>query len=89
MQSFQNKSLKCLLFSLKVFQNWINDGPPNVFWLSGFYFTQSFLTGVLQNYSRKRQLPIDWIHFEYYTTKFEQETNTVAEIGAYVKVIKH
>lgn len=71
---------------LKFLQNWIDDGPPNVFWLSGFYFTQSFLTGVLQNYSRKRKLPIDLIHFEFYTTKYEKDVDDVLSIGVYCKV---
>lgn len=31
-------------------------------------------------------LPIDWIHFEFYVTKFEQEASSNPEIGVYCKV---
>ena len=36
-----------LIHRIKMFSDWIEGGPPPVFWVSGFYFTQSFFTGVL------------------------------------------
>ncbi|KAJ8968033.1 hypothetical protein NQ317_017170 [Molorchus minor] len=75
-----------LITRLNFFQNWIDEGAPNIFWLSGFYFTQSFLTGVLQNYARKKKLPIDLIQFEYYTTEFEDDADRCCLFGVYCKV---
>lgn len=71
---------------LKFFQDWIDYGAPHVFWLSGFYFTQSYLTGVLQNFARREHLPIDWIHFEFFVTKYEQDVSDEPETGVYCKV---
>uniref|UniRef100_A0A8C5C287 Dynein axonemal heavy chain 3 n=1 Tax=Gadus morhua TaxID=8049 RepID=A0A8C5C287_GADMO len=74
-----------LLARLAFLQGWIADGPPSVFWLSGFYFTQSFLTGVAQNYARKNTIPIDFVGFEFEVTRNETNTDQKPDDGAYVR----
>jgi dynein heavy chain len=54
-----------LIERLKFLINWIAEGPPVISWISGIYFTQSFLTGALQNFARKHDLPIDTVKFTF------------------------
>ncbi|XP_029639148.1 dynein heavy chain 3, axonemal-like isoform X2 [Octopus sinensis] len=72
------------LARLKFFQDWIEKGPPTTFWISGFYFTQSFLTGVSQNFARKYTIPIDQISFEFEVTPVEKQMTENPENGAYI-----
>ncbi|CAG0885871.1 unnamed protein product [Darwinula stevensoni] len=61
------------------FRNWIEGGIPKIFWFSGFFFTQSFLTGVLQNFARKYCIPIDQLSFTFHVTSHEARLTAPAE----------
>jgi dynein heavy chain len=64
---------------------WIVEGAPGVFWLSGFFFTQSFLTGTLQNYARKHKTPIDELGFHFKVrTDIQPDQEEGPEDGSYI-----
>ncbi|XP_066254312.1 dynein axonemal heavy chain 6 [Euwallacea similis] len=44
---------------------WARSGHPTSYWISGFYYPQSFLTGTLQTHARKYNLPIDKLKFDF------------------------
>ncbi|XP_038073730.1 dynein heavy chain 3, axonemal-like isoform X4 [Patiria miniata] len=74
-----------LMARLQFFKDWIQSGMPSVFWMSGFYFTQSFLTGSMQNYARKYKIPIDQLGFQFELMDQETSVPSRPADGIYVK----
>lgn len=57
--------IKDLIERLEFFQIWFDTQIPEYFWINKFYFTHGFLTGALQNYARKMQIPIDTMGMDF------------------------
>jgi dynein heavy chain len=53
---------------------WLLGGQPSSFWISGFFFQQGFMTGMLQLHARRYQLPIDTLSYTYKIMKYEKAT---------------
>ncbi|XP_056004113.1 dynein axonemal heavy chain 6-like isoform X1 [Ostrea edulis] len=55
-----------LIYRCAFIDNWVRHGLPRSYWMSGFFFPQGFLTGTLQNYARRYNLPIDHLTFHFH-----------------------
>ncbi|XP_022110107.1 dynein heavy chain 1, axonemal-like isoform X1 [Acanthaster planci] len=75
-----------LVARMHFLQEWIDQGIPSVFWISGFFFPQAFLTGTLQNYARKAIVSIDTIGFDFAVMREPVEKITQRpDTGCYVR----
>jgi len=54
-----------MILRVEFFREWVENGPPNAYWISSFYFPQGFLTSVLQAHSRSNMIPVDQLSFEF------------------------
>lgn len=50
---------------------WIESGPPAVFWLPCLFSTQFFLTGTLQTFARKHGHSMDLVHMDFQIQKVD------------------
>ncbi|PSN57350.1 Dynein heavy chain 7 [Blattella germanica] len=68
---------------LNILKTWYTEGKPSSFWLPGFFFAQSFLTGVMQNFARKVKVPIEQLTFDYIIASFDISSEP-PEDGCYI-----
>ncbi|CAG5929115.1 unnamed protein product [Menidia menidia] len=68
-----------LVLRVSFIQAWITRGQPKSFWVSGFFFPQGFLTGVLQNHARRYNLPIDELSFHFHILPVFRDETSVCE----------
>ena len=52
-----------MLKRLEIVENWLREGPPNSFWISGMFFPQGFMTAAMQTYARAKGIAIDELRF--------------------------
>jgi len=66
--------------------DWLLNGTPKSFWISGFFFPQGFLTGTLQTHSRQYKIPVDKLSFSFTILEAEtqDEIDELPEDGVYV-----
>jgi len=65
--------VKDLYARIEFIRGWLVDGAPNCFWISGLYFPQGFMTGMLQTNSRKYAIPIDTLGLQFTVYKIGPE----------------
>jgi dynein heavy chain len=58
--------VKDLELRCEFIETWLVSGFPRSYWLPGIFFTQGFLTGILQVHARKYDLPIDELSFDFH-----------------------
>ena len=51
---------------------WTREGPPKSFSLPSIFFTQGFLTGMLQKHARKHVIPIDSLEYTFTVAAFKE-----------------
>ena len=76
-----------LLARVEFISTWIKNGNPPIYWISGFFFPQAFLTGTLQNFARKMMFSIDTVSFSFRVmdTLSEKTTAIGPADGCYIR----
>jgi dynein heavy chain, axonemal len=75
-----------LIQRVEFMQNWLVNGNPKSYWISGMFFPQGFMTGALQTHARQYKIAIDRLNmsFQIMTEETPEEVEELPEDGVYV-----
>lgn len=67
-------------------EDWLKNGVPRSFWISGLFFPQGFLTGCLQTHARLHSIEINKLNFSFEILPYESvdEIEEDPDSGVYV-----
>ncbi|CAD8108771.1 unnamed protein product [Paramecium sonneborni] len=64
---------KDLIARVNFIRSWMEKDFIPAYWMSGLFYPQGFLTGVLQTHSRKYKIPINKLNFKFKVLDIEQD----------------
>ena len=74
-----------LLKRIEFIHDWLVNGHPNSFWISGLFYPQGFITGVYQNHARETKIPVSDIVLEYQVMNInKEEIKKGPDAGVYI-----
>ena len=70
---------------IEFIRDWLINGHPTTFWISGLFYPQGFITGVYQNHARETKIPVSDIVLEYQVmNKTKDEIKKGPDAGVYI-----
>ena len=70
---------------IEFIRDWLINGHPTTFWISGLFYPQGFITGVYQNHARETKIPVSDIVLEYQVmNKTKDEIKKGPDTGVYI-----
>ena len=70
---------------IEFIRDWLINGHPTTFWISGLFYPQGFITGVYQNHARETKIPVSDIVLEYQVmNQTKDEIKKGPDAGVYI-----
>ena len=73
---------------IEFIRDWLINGHPYTYWISGLFYPQGFITGVYQNHARETKIPVSDIILEFNVMNLNKdEIKKQPEAGVYIRII--